>query len=112
VKLRFLLTPVPDLAGALPFFRDRLGWDEAWREGDSTVAFRLPDSQAQVMVVAGGDDPPGPMYEVPDLDAFLAEHADLPVLSDRAPIPDGSVIGLGDPGGNVFYVFDQIGAEA
>jgi catechol 2,3-dioxygenase-like lactoylglutathione lyase family enzyme len=54
---------VPDLAAALPFYRDTLGLDEAWREGKDTVAFYLPDRKAQIMVVANGD-PAGPMYKV------------------------------------------------
>ena len=73
MQLTFLLAPVPDLATALPFYRDTLGLDEAWREGANTVAFHLPDRKAQIMVVAGGD-PAGPMYKVDSVPAFLAEH--------------------------------------
>lgn len=110
MKLRFLLAPVPKLAEALPFFRDELGLDEAWREGTRTVAFQLPNSDVQIMVDDENVDPPGPMYQVDDLSAFIAEHPSLTVVSERYDIPGGSVIGYRDPGGNVFYVFDQIDA--
>ena len=106
MKLTFLVVPVPDLAAALPFYRDELGLDEAWREGDHTVAFQLPDSEVQLMVDDENSDPGGPMYLVDDLAAFMAAHPGLPVAVPRYEIPGGSVIGYRDPGGNAFYVFD------
>ena len=106
MKLTFLFAPVRDLAAALPFYRDELGLEEAWREGTRTVAFQLPDSEVQLMVDDENSDPPGPMYLVDDLTAFMAAHPDLPVVAPRYDIPGGSVIGYRDPGGNAFYVFD------
>jgi catechol 2,3-dioxygenase-like lactoylglutathione lyase family enzyme len=37
MKLEFLYTPTRDLQASLGLYRDELGWEEAWREGDSTV---------------------------------------------------------------------------
>jgi catechol 2,3-dioxygenase-like lactoylglutathione lyase family enzyme len=52
MKLRCICAPVPELATALPFYRDTLGFTEAWREGSDTVAFELPGGDVQVMVTS------------------------------------------------------------
>ena len=108
MQLTFLLAPVPDLATALPFYRDTLGLDEAWREGTDTVAFQLPDSEVQIMVVVDGD-PAGPMYQVDSLPTWIADHPEVRIIAEPAEIPGGSVAGFHDPAGNAFYVFDQPG---
>jgi catechol 2,3-dioxygenase-like lactoylglutathione lyase family enzyme len=108
VKLRFIYAPVPDLAAALPFYRDTLGLSEAWREGTDTVAFTVPGNDVQVMVtVHDAGETPGPMYQVDDLAGYLAAHPELPVRFAPREIPDGAVAGVEDPGGNVIYFFDQ-----
>ena len=106
MKLTYLYHPVTDLDEGLAHFRDQLGWEEAWREGDDTVAFWTPDRSAQVMV-ARTDEPAGPMYLVDSVTEWLAAHADVPVVVPRYEIPGGSVAGLTGAGGNVFYVFDM-----
>jgi hypothetical protein len=58
VKLTFLYQSVDDLDAALAFYRDVLGLAEAWREGDTTVAFELPGSPVQLMVDVRPDDHP------------------------------------------------------
>ncbi len=107
MELTYLLVPVPDLAAALPFYRDTLGLDEAWREGEDTVAFYLPDRKAQIMVVANGD-PAGPMYKVADVAAFFADRPEVEIAVPPQEIPGGSVAGFRDPAGNLAYVFDQV----
>jgi catechol 2,3-dioxygenase-like lactoylglutathione lyase family enzyme len=42
MKLTFFYLPVADLKEALALYRDTLGWQEAWREGDTTTSLRLP----------------------------------------------------------------------
>ena len=42
MKFDMLYLPVPDLAKALAFYRDGLGWAEAWREGETTAGLQLP----------------------------------------------------------------------
>jgi hypothetical protein len=106
VKLRFIYAPVAELGPALAFYRDTLGLPEAWREGEHTVAFRLPDSDVQIMVNVQ-TEPPGPMYQVPDLKEFLAGRPELDVRFPPREIPDGYVAGVADPAGNVSYFFDQ-----
>ena len=88
MRLTFLYHPVTDLQGAVEFYRDGLGWEEAWRESDDTVAFWTPDRSAQVML-SYTDQPAGPMYLVDDLGAWIAEHGDLEVVIQRYEIPGG-----------------------
>ena len=108
MQLQFLYVPVADLDSAVAFYRDELGWTEAWRESDDTVAFALPDSSVQVMVSTAPGSA-GPMYEVDDLEAFLAAHPSVRRRGDTSEIPDGRVVELEGPGGNAFHVFDQVG---
>jgi len=108
VKLTFLYAPTTELAAGVAFYRDELGWDEAWRGGADTVAFHVPDSEVQVMVTTDSPhEPPGPMYLVEDVTAFLAGKPSLKVTIPARPIPDGVVAGVQDPTGNTFYIFDQ-----
>lgn len=73
VQLKCLYNPVSDIDVAATFFRDQLGFEEAWRDGSLTVAFRIPDGIAQVMCSLP-DQPPGPMYVVDDLDDWIDTH--------------------------------------
>ena len=111
MKLAYLYTPAADLEASATFYRDRLGLEEAWRDGTLTVAFWAPDRSVQVMV-STTDQPAGPMYLVDDLTAWTAVHDHLAVAVPRADIPNGAVTGFADPMGNVFYVFDQPGKAA
>lgn len=106
MRLTFIYQPVDDLAGAITFYRDQLTFDEAWREGDDTVAFRLPDQSAQLMI-STDRQPAGPMYLVDSLDEWLRDHSELTVSVAKFNIPGGSVAGIAAPGGNTLYVFDQ-----
>jgi hypothetical protein len=111
VQLTFLFQPVADLAGTAAYYRD-LGWDEAWREGEHTIAFQMPGVETQLMLDdAAGWGPQGPMYLVDDLDAWLAGREQLEIAFPVEEIPDGRVVGIQAPG-HVFYVFEmQGGAE-
>lgn len=50
MKLLFLYHPVENLKESLAFYRDVLGFEEAWREGEHTVALKLHDSNVQLMI--------------------------------------------------------------
>lgn len=110
MKLKFIYAPVAELGPALAFYRDTLGWSEAWREGTDTVAFQIPGNEEIQVMVSVATDPPGPMYQVANLKEYLASKQELTVQVPIQEIPDGYVAGVVDPGGNVFYVFDQSGA--
>jgi extradiol dioxygenase family protein len=110
MRLRFVYAPVAELAEAEAFYGEELGLARAWREGDDTVAFDLPHSDVQVMV-STSPEPAGPMYLVDSVADFLAQRPHVAVAVPVFDIPDGQVVGLRDPGGNVFYVFDQAGVQ-
>jgi hypothetical protein len=106
MKLTFLYHPVEDIPTAAAFHRDELGFEEAWREGDDTVAFWLPGRTAQIMV-STTNQPAGPMFLVESVDGWLGDHPGVGVAVDTYDIPGGEVVGLVGPNGYVFYVFDQ-----
>jgi hypothetical protein len=49
LKLEFLFVPTSDLGASLGLYRDGLGFNEVWREGDATVALALPGSDVQLL---------------------------------------------------------------
>jgi len=108
VKLVYVYQPAQDVAAAAAFYREQLGYEETWRDGTDTVAFRLPDSSVQLMV-STTPQPPGLMFLVEDAAAWAAERPDLTVAVPRFAIPGGAVLGLDGPDGSVFYVYDQGG---
>lgn len=116
MKPTYLYVAVDDIKPALAFYRDELGLDEVWREGEGTVAFSLPGSDVQIMLDERIDDAPhwatGPMFYVDDVDAWRAEHPSIPQLGERITAPGGVQIDvLTDPGGNAFHVFDFKGED-
>jgi hypothetical protein len=50
MKLEFLFVSTSDLGASLGLYRDGLGFNEVWREGDATVAPALPGSDVQLML--------------------------------------------------------------
>jgi catechol 2,3-dioxygenase-like lactoylglutathione lyase family enzyme len=106
VKLTFVYQPVQDVEDAVAFYRDHLGFEEAWRDSDVTVAFWLPGRPAQIMV-STTKQPPGPMYLVDSLAAWIDDHPGITTTIEKYEIPGGSVAGFEAPGGSTFYVFDQ-----
>ncbi|UVY85422.1 hypothetical protein NLU66_07485 [Brachybacterium sp. NBEC-018] len=106
MQLTFLFQHTDDLAADEAFFRDELGWQEAWRDGGRKIAYRVPDAGCQVMV-SETDQPAGPMYLVPDLAAWIDAHPGIAGPVPPYRIPGGQVAGFTAPGGGAFYVFDQ-----
>jgi predicted enzyme related to lactoylglutathione lyase len=111
MKLEFLYTPTRDLQASLALYRDELGWEEAWREGDSTVSLKLPGSEVQLMLDATEDDAGGaygPLFVVDDVRRFNAQRPrGLRVTSEPQEIPGGYLAIFEDPSGNAIYVMDQ-----
>lgn len=109
MKLSLIYLPVKDLEAALAVYRDTLGFEEAWRQGDATVGLRLPGSDVELLVdqdVPAGDKP-GPFFEVPDVDAFYAEHqVRLAFVAPPKDIPPGRYVAFDDPSGNRVHVLD------
>jgi catechol 2,3-dioxygenase-like lactoylglutathione lyase family enzyme len=116
MKLTFLYHPVKDLKAALAFYRDVLGWDEAWREGDVTVAMQIPGSEVQVMLDASDTrDANGAsgFYEVDNVDQFYEANRErvtfVELPQDLDPIRYASFT---DPSGNLFRIFHSTDDEA
>jgi catechol 2,3-dioxygenase-like lactoylglutathione lyase family enzyme len=111
MKLMFLYQSVKDLPAALAFYRDGLGLVEAWREGESTVAFELPGSPVQLMLDVPPDDGPqwssGAFFQVDDVAAFVEKHPEFPWLAKAFEMPGGQGATFADPAGNVVHIFDQ-----
>lgn len=109
MKLEFLFMPTADMTQSLALYRDGLGFSEAWREGDTTVALVVPGSDVQLML--DSNDPagtPGPVFVV---EGVLTFHADRPtalaVLTEPTEIPGGFLAMYQDPSGIVLQVMDQ-----
>lgn len=109
MRLRFLYHPVTDLAEAVAFYRDTLGWDESWRMGDTTAAMAIPDSETPVMLDAVDDrNGPSGFFEVDDVDAFYARHSDrIHFEGPPVDVPPVRYLGFRDPAGNLIRLFSQ-----
>jgi catechol 2,3-dioxygenase-like lactoylglutathione lyase family enzyme len=109
-KLVMLYVPVRDLKSALAFYRDKMGLVEAWREGEGTVAFKLPDNDVELMIDlidAGSADSSGPMFLIPSVDRFYEEnHTTVEFVRKPADIPPGRWASVKDPSGNSMYFID------
>jgi catechol 2,3-dioxygenase-like lactoylglutathione lyase family enzyme len=109
MKLEFLLVPTSDLEASLALYRNVLGFSEVWREGDSTVALSLPDSDVQLMLDSSEPEAPvGPVFVVDSVESFHAARPEtLTVVEDVSEIPGGFMVTYQDPGGATIYVMDQ-----
>lgn len=116
MKLALMYQAVDDLPAALAFYRDTLGLTEAWREGETTVAFEMAGTSVQLMIDLIPDDHPkwrsGMFFQVPDVVAFVGQHPGLNWLDDPIEVPDGKAATFTDPAGNVIHVFDESGTAA
>jgi catechol 2,3-dioxygenase-like lactoylglutathione lyase family enzyme len=114
-QLTFVYQSVDDLPAALAFYRDTLGLSEAWREGETTVAFELPGSPVQLMIDLRPDEDPkwnsGMFFQVDDVAAFVASHPNLAWLGEPMEVPDGRSATFADPAGNTIHLFDASTAE-
>ncbi len=110
----FIYVPTPDLASALALYRDELGFNELWREGELTVGLAVPGSETAIMLDAAAEPGagPGPIFAVERVDDWIAGRAEaLDVFMAPFDIPGGRLMGIRDPAGNHVYVMDQSTAE-
>ncbi|MDQ0208758.1 VOC family protein [Alkalicoccobacillus murimartini] len=115
-KLIFQFVPVQDLAKAVELYRDTLGFSEAWRVGDGTVAFLLPETEVKLMVEQvehGSRDAAGPVFLVPSVNQVFNKYKDhLTFLGEPADTPDGLWLRALDQSGNGIYFTDESKAKA
>jgi catechol 2,3-dioxygenase-like lactoylglutathione lyase family enzyme len=109
MKLEFLLAPTADLGAALALYRDALGWQEAWREGESTVALAMPGTDVQLMLDANDPDAAfGPIFVVESVRDFHQARPDaLRTIDEPDGIPGGYIAKYQDSAGMTMYVMDQ-----
>jgi catechol 2,3-dioxygenase-like lactoylglutathione lyase family enzyme len=109
VRLAFTYNPVSDVKQALAFYRDTLGWTEAWRAGDTTVAFTIPGTDIQFMVDSRArGEQPGPAFLVDSVLEFRRAHGDrLTFTAEPRTIPGGHWASFLDPDGKPVYLLDQ-----
>jgi predicted enzyme related to lactoylglutathione lyase len=109
MRLEFIYLPTQDLDGALALYRDTLGFDELWREGELTVGLAT-GTDVTLMVDAAAEPGfgPGPIFITDDVKAFHAKHDGAYELTmPPVEIPGGFLSAFKDPGGNDIYVMDQ-----
>jgi len=114
-NVEFLYLPVDDLEKALGFYRDTLGWSEAWREGATTASLRMPGDHLQLMLdqVENGSHRPGPVVLVDDVRTWHAERKEtLQFWLAPDEIPGGYWAAFDDGFGNAVYVLDQSTADS
>ncbi|RXZ83194.1 VOC family protein [Paenibacillaceae bacterium] len=109
--LVFYLVPVKNMEAARPFYRDVLGLEESWREGESTTGFKLPGSDVELMVdeVAGVEfDAAGPVFLIESVDEFYALNKEQIIfVGEPGETPDGKIVAARDDSGNGIYFTDQ-----
>jgi catechol 2,3-dioxygenase-like lactoylglutathione lyase family enzyme len=78
MELTFLYHPVKNIEKAVAFYRDILGWDEAWRMGDDTAAMQIPNSPIMVMLAIDQDPSAraSGFFGIDDVDAFYRDNRD------------------------------------
>jgi catechol 2,3-dioxygenase-like lactoylglutathione lyase family enzyme len=101
--------PVPDLAVALEFYRDRLGHELVWRTAD-TAGLRMPGSAAEIVLYTD----PSPLP--PEID-FLVDSADEAathylaagghIVVEPFDIQIGRAVVVEDPWGNQYVLLDM-----
>ena len=110
MRLDFVYLPVPDLQPALALYRDALGFDELWREGDLTVGLAIPGTETAIMVDAAGG---AGGRARPDLRrrqrrrVARGPRGQFELVMPPSDIPGGRLMCFRDPGGNHVYVMDQ-----
>ena len=108
-KMTFVYVPVRDMKKALAFYRDQLGFDEAWREGNLTVIFKLPGTETELMLDQyEAEATPGPMFIISSVDEFYAaQQGKLDFVNKPVDIPPGRMVTVRDPFGNMLYFVDM-----
>ncbi|WP_047980209.1 VOC family protein [Ornithinibacillus contaminans] len=108
MKLVFLYYPVNNLKESLAFYRDTLGFEETWREGEHTVGLKIPGSDVQIMIedyeagsTAGG------IFGVDSVDDFYNENKDvLEFVKTPVDVPPGRYAVYKDNSGNLLRILD------
>ena len=114
IKAGMVIQPVADLETTLAFYRDALGLELQFRDGDRFAALRA--GSTTIALAAGEerlDDCTLVSYKVEDVDAaiddFIAAGAELVRAAEDGPHERRAV--LRDPAGNPFVVYGSVPAS-
>lgn len=93
---------------AVTYYRDVLGYEEAWREGEHTVALRLPGTDVQLMIEDDDEGlSAGGMFVVDSVDAFYEDNkGTVDFVKDPCDIPPGRYAIFQDISGNPIRILD------
>ena len=114
MRLSFLYHPVSDLKGAVAFYRDVLGWDEAWRMGDDTAAMQIPGSEVLLMLAVDPDQEAGPsgFFEVEDVDSFWRSLPETVTrITEPVDLDPIRYAAIADPGGNLIRLVTDMTSD-
>ncbi|WML56492.1 VOC family protein [Neobacillus sp. PS2-9] len=110
MKLTFLFHPVKNLKDSIEFYRDTLGFEESWREGEHTAALKLPGSDVQLMLEDEDENdglPAGGIFLVESVDQYYAENnGKLVFIKEPIDIPPGRYAIYQDNSGNPIRILD------
>ncbi|KMY44707.1 hypothetical protein AC622_11100 [Bacillus sp. FJAT-27916] len=108
MKLVFLYHPVDNLMESLSYYRDTLGFEEAWREGEQAIALQLPGTDVKLLIENDEHDlGAGGVFLVESVDDFFQEKKDtLTFVREPVDIPPGRYAIYKDGSGNVIRIID------
>jgi predicted enzyme related to lactoylglutathione lyase len=110
MKMVFMSQPVKEMKKAVTFYRDVLGLEEAWREGDQTVAFKT-NADTQILLEEDHDEHtygPGGVFLVDSVDEYYRQNkATLKFLKEPCDIPPGRYAIFSDESGNPIRILDM-----
>lgn len=109
--LTYVYLPVTDLSAARTFYRDTLGLEESWREGEMACAFKLPGTTVQLMLnqtTAADPDTAGLVFTIAAVDPFFHEQqANIAFTGQPQAIPgNGRWVAAKDVSGHGLYFAD------
>ena len=110
MKLAFLCHPTNDMKQSLSYYRDILGFEEAWREGDHTVALKLEKNEEVQLMIEDDIEgvPSGGVFILDNVDEFYEKNRSiLNFVKEPIDIPPGRYAIFNDPNGNPFRIIDM-----
>jgi len=110
MKLVFLFHPVKNLKESMSFYRETLGFEETWREGEHTAALKLPGTEIQLMLEDEDENeglPAGGIFLVDSVDQYYDENKEkLEFIKQPVDIPPGRYAIYKDNSGNLLRILD------